>query len=223
MDMARKPVQKLDGSALSIWQILEAANAYYELSSAFTSTMPSGIDLCGPPTERLDLAMASATNRIFALELYLKACLIRSGTLMPMEHDLKNLFDSLPDKMQNSISENYAHRIKLEKLPYTPWDLTYCFRLGTEDLNADDVAREMPSVDFDPSLSSLLERNRAGFVSSRYLFSSAKLEKISCFTYEHRPLAILCRILCEALENSSATRPSLYIRHFKFEGEIENF
>lgn len=68
----------------------------------------------------------------------------------------------------------------------------------------------------DTSLAGLLERNRRGFVESRYLFDQARFGVCSIFVYEHLRLGILCSVLCELLEASLQNRSQQYKRPFEF-------
>ena len=204
----------LDGAQYSAWQVLDSANAYYELSAVFTSRLPATLN---EPIERGDLAAASATNRILALELYLKAMLIGLEAQIPQEHDLKILFDALPVRNQEEIKHYFD--IRCQALPQNniPWELCIFFGIGStllDDASLDKV--EDRRVRSDHSLDGLLIRNRGGFVASRYLFEKAKPNHISMFNYEHRRLGILCSVLCEGLENGLPQRQVKYKRHFGF-------
>lgn len=205
----------VDGSKFSPWQVLDAANSYYALSNTFTSSLPREMREVERSKPTMGDIAASATNRIFALELYLKAMLIGGSQTFPKEHDLKLLFDALPKDTQQTIKFHFGERSKLDADSNVCWQLSICFRLGgyfddTEDRKA---KRSSPT---DPSLSALLVRNRHGFAVSRYIFQEAKHDKSSFFEYEYKRLAILCSILCEGLETSLPMNQSDYRRNFSF-------
>lgn len=213
--MTKKKSQTLDGH-YSPWQILDAANGYYELSTLFTYSLPKTITEVENSSLRMERAVASATNRLLALELYFKATLIGADVAVPKEHDLKILFDALPKHLRQTVKEHYDDRSQVGTAPDVCWELGIHFRLGSDAF--EDAARNQhnATAPTDTSLSALLVRNRHGFVSSRYLFQNARHDKISSYNYEYKRLAILCGILCEGLENSLPSKQSGYARNFIF-------
>jgi hypothetical protein len=210
----RKPTT-FDGSKFSPWQILGAANAYYTLSGLFTSTLSRTTAEVERQSLHMDEIAASATNRLLALELYLKALLVGANEVVPMKHDLKALFEALPNDMQQTVTHYFDERSKLDLGHKLSWQLTLYFRLG-DDFDHTHVRKKKESVPTGPSLSALLTRNQHGFVVSRYLFQEVTRDNISTFDYEYRRLAILCGVLCEALENSLPDRSPEYKRAFSF-------
>jgi len=205
----------LDGSKYSSWFVLDTANSYYMLSNVITSTLPETMVDVNRSALSMSAIAASATNRIFALELYLKALLIGGNQFFPKDHDLKILFDSLKKETRQIIKEHFDQRCKVNTGAEISWELSIFFRLGG-DFDERPALRAKESIPTDPSLSAMLVRNRHGFAVSRYLFEQANHNETSSFDYEYRRLAILCSILCEALENSLPTRPSHYRRTFQF-------
>lgn len=212
--MARNKTMSSDGSKHSVWQVLDAANAYYSLSTVFTSSLPyyiadvdSSLSMQG--------AVASATNRLLAVELYLKAFLVGAGVSVPFEHDLKILFDLLSKENRETIKFHFDERSKPHTGVGVAWSVTMLFQLGA-DFDVRPYRKQPDTAIIDPSLSALLVRNRHGFVVSRYLFQEAKFDKVSAYHYEHRALAILCGILCEGLESSLPNRSATYQRNHQF-------
>jgi hypothetical protein len=208
-----KQPKTFDGSKLSVWQVLVWANGYYELSTVFTAGLPANEDGL---FERDDLAISSATNRVLALELYIKALLMGTGVPVPKDHDLVVLFDSIPDDLRQKIRRLFDELVT--RMPVgARWAIHIHYGLGSkpDSVTPEEVKRASPSC--DDSLDAMLERNRKGFVSSRYLFQDAKRNELGCFTYDHRLLAVLCRILCEGLELDMAGKQPGYKRHFEFD------
>ncbi|MCW2858244.1 MAG: hypothetical protein JWR52_3859, partial [Marmoricola sp.] len=160
-------------------------------------------------------AVASATNRLLAVELYLKAFLVGAGVSVPFEHDLKLLFDLLSKENRETIKFHFDDRSKPHTAEGVAWSVTMLFQLGS-DFDVRPFRQKPDTARIDPSLSALLVRNRHGFVVSRYLFQEAKFDKVSTYNYEHRALAILCGILCEGLESSLPDRSPIYQRTHQF-------
>lgn len=206
--MGRKR-EPFDGSKSSPWHVLEAANAYYALSTIFT-TQHQELD----DGEECDMneSVASATNRILALELYMKAVLVAVPLPVPMEHDLVKLFNALPERMRVYFSRKFDEWTEAHPRQ---------IRLRVESsFQLSDVERELELSDnvviLDPSLEALLERNKDGFVDSRYLFQAARWDEIKIHTYEYPRLELICKIICETLERDIQNRPSSYNRSFVF-------
>lgn len=100
----------------SPWQILGAASAYYKLSKVFTDTLPDdSVELSQIIFDASSLT-ASATNRILARELYLKALLVGSSVAVAMVHNLVTLFDALPEDTRRAITTEYDRRAKARVL-----------------------------------------------------------------------------------------------------------
>jgi hypothetical protein len=210
-----KSRQLVEGSKFSPWQVLDAANSYYALSNTFTSSLPRELGEIERSKPTMSDIAASATNRIFALELYLKAMLIGGDQTFPKDHDLKMLFDALPKDRRQTIKFHFDERSKLDAELNVCWQLSICFRLGGFFDDTEDW-RARGSTPTDPSLSALLVRNRHGFAASRYIFQEAKHDKSSFFEYEYKRLAILCSILCEGLETGLPIKQPDYRRNFSF-------
>lgn len=211
--MAKKP---LNGAAYSPWQILASANAYYALSRVFTAKVPKSIDEAGAQGPDMDESIASATNRILALELYLKALLSGASVEFPADHDLPRLYQALPEYVRTEVETNFNLRKSPADDPRVVAQTIHWFQLTqVPGQSIEDCVMPAP---FDNTLSGLLERNRKAFVESRYLFDRAKYDAPTVFVYEHLRLAILCSVLCNLLEESLLNRSSQYVRTFRFEG-----
>lgn len=203
-----KKREPFDGSKYSPWSVLEAANAYYALSKVFTAN----IQKYGIEHPNMHESVASATNRILALELYMKAFLVGACMPVPMEHNLVTLFNALPERLRE-----YCNRLYDEGDKANPRQM----RIRVESaFQLTEVPGELEithtRIEFDPSLTALLERNKLGFVDSRYLFQSARRDQVGLYDYEYPRLALICSILCEVLERDLQNRPPTYQRLFSF-------
>ena len=87
-----KSETKYSNGEYSVWQILDIANAYYVLSQQFTNSLPKKMAEVEISVREMGPPVASAMNRIFALELYLKALLVAAKDPFPLVHDLVTLF-----------------------------------------------------------------------------------------------------------------------------------
>src|SRR5450830_797683 len=163
-----KNVPMLDGSKWSPYQIMAAANAHYELSAVVTSTASDNCSVHRHEKQTLANIGASATNRILAAELYLKALLVAIPSEFPATHDLVWLFETLPTEAQQQLVDAYDALIAIGKDVDMNWSLDVVFQNGTVPLG------RPPSLLFDEALPALLARNKNGFSQWRYLFQGAK-------------------------------------------------
>lgn len=211
----QKKVKMIDGSKYSAWQVLTAANAYYELSNVFTKSLPEPLEGVIYAMLNMDAGVASATNRILALELYIKALFIGANLSFPAVHDLKELFDALPDDVRVEMERCFVARCEDQEHPVGESHLEFRFQLCA-DLASAKLGPKKASPKPELTLDGLLHRNRSGFIASRYLFESASHDETNTFEYEHTRLAILCRVLCETLELNLLNRFPWYSRTFEF-------
>jgi HEPN domain-containing protein len=59
------------------------------------------------PCSGLGDVVACAVNLAFALELYLKTLLVQLQLEVPQRHDLRNLYDALPQEVKDNIEKAY--------------------------------------------------------------------------------------------------------------------
>ncbi|QBE64274.1 hypothetical protein [Pseudoduganella lutea] len=206
-----KQTKTVDGSKYSPWQLLEAANAYYALSNVLTSELADTMAMAESIKPDLGDAAASATNRVLAVELYFKALFVGAELPVPLTHDLVTLFDTLPPDIREPIEQNYAN-VCADADPNLPWEVALYFQLGKAPKKM-IVPKTNPS---DGALKAFLERNRGGFVLTRYLFEQGTHDNVSHYRYEYRRLGILCRILCGMLEMWLQNPLPGYKRGFNF-------
>lgn len=219
--MAKNQPKMIDGSKYSAWQVLEAANAYYALSNVFTRVIPSSMAEVNAANLNMDDCVASATNRILALELYLKALFIGGNLGFPALHDLAALYKALPANMRIDFERIFDARCKAAHGGDIVWQLSMSFQLCNDPASA-KLGAKKATPPADITLPGLLSRNQYGFVVSRYLFESASHHQVETFEYEFRRLAILCSILCETLEISIPNRAEGYKRTFNFSPKAIN-
>lgn len=90
---------------------LECADAFLRLAEPFIPAIPTLAETTGgspgAPGGLGDLA-ACAVNLVFALELYLKTLLVQHAIPVPWGHDLRPLYDALPEGVKPGINETYA-------------------------------------------------------------------------------------------------------------------
>jgi hypothetical protein len=209
--MSKRPL--LNGASFSPWQVLTSANAYYALSLVFTKKLPIYVN---DPIPEVDMeeAVASGTNRVLALELYLKALLIGAGVHFPADHDLPTLYQRLPEYIRIEIEKEFSKKRAIADDPNVLAQGTHWFQLTQKP--GQPIEKLTIPKPVDNTLAGLLERNRRAFMESRYLFDKAKFDESSVFVYEHLRLAILCSVLCTLLEESLQNRYQNYKRIFSF-------
>lgn len=186
----------------SPFQLLGAANAHFALSEAYTSTFPEDQETMSQTPIDMDKSLASATNRILAVELYFKSLLVALPVPVPMVHDLVVLFEHLPPEVCNTITQHYNHYTRQISSDHAQ-AVIITFRLNVA-VDVGKMKSEIVQPDINLSLATLLELNRDGFVDSRYLFERAVTDESRHYIYHYRRLAILCRVLREILDVSLA-------------------
>lgn len=198
--MGKNKIQYASGR-YSPWQLLGAANAYYALSEVATARYPESAEAMAETPVNPSGALASATNRILALELYLKALLVGSSVAVPMVHNLVILFNHLPDATKAEIVSHYEQRRRAVDWADRSISVILCFQLDVP-VDSTAIEKSVEGAPIDPTLIGLLERNNNGFIDSRYLFQRASASEANSFQYEYRHLAILCNLLRGALEEN---------------------
>ena len=112
--------------------------------------------------------VACATNLGFAIELYLKALLTQLDLPVPQVHDLRALYDGIPQPVRALIEQVYDGEWpeQLRILPHTSFTL------------ARGPLEEPPWDDYkgSPALPDLLARSRDLFQSWRYVFEFSQPE-----------------------------------------------
>ncbi|MBM3118309.1 MAG: HEPN domain-containing protein [Chloroflexi bacterium] len=112
--------------------------------------------------------VACATNLGFAIELYLKALLIQLDLRVPQTHDLRTLYDKIPQPVRTVIQDVYGTKWP-EQLRFLPY---HRVTLATGPLKEPqwDVYK------VSPSLPDLLARSKDIFQSWRYVFEYSQPE-----------------------------------------------
>jgi hypothetical protein len=152
-----------------------AAHAFRALAHSFFSQCPSdNLDAAnGFVAQRFPQLMAAATNLALALELYLKGLALCAGIPVKKVHDLLQLFEALPKRLQDSIEENYNNRNSR-----IPGDLNTGFHVlftPTEEVPSDTVMTSLEGHTLAPGtdVRSILRAERDAFKNWRYLFEAA--------------------------------------------------
>lgn len=184
----------------SPFQLLEAANAHFALSEVYTSTFPDDQEAMSKTAIDMAQSLASATNRILAVELYFKSLLVALPVEVPRVHDLVVLFEHLPPEVCSTITQLYNQYTRQISSDHAQ-AVRITFRLKAS-VDVGQMKSETARADVNLSLPTLLELNREGFVDSRYLFERAVTDESRHYIYHYRRLAILCRVLREILEVS---------------------
>jgi hypothetical protein len=126
--------------------------------------------------------VACATNLGFAIELYLKALLTQLDLPVPQTHDLRTLYDKIPQSVRTLIQEVYDTKWP-EQLRHLP---QHKFTLATGPL-------EKPQWNVykvSPSLPDLLARSKDIFQSWRYVFEHRQCED-SPYQFHHFEYGLL--------------------------------
>ena len=134
--------------------------------------------------------LASATNLALAIEIALKALLLKHGVLANMSHELDKLFEQLPHSEQEEIERAYL----LGRDGYGQSETASFFVEVLGGHIAD--GRLTPNLG-DNSLRAVLSRASAAFVSWRYFFDHGSIEPggTKAKAYEFRMLGFVAEAL----------------------------
>jgi len=145
---------------------LVCAEAFQRLAEEFLpriGAIKTGVLSLSASNEVGDL-VACATNLAFAQELYLKALLTHFGLPVPENHDLRALYDGIPQPVRELIESVYDVALldTLRRLP--GWGSFQIAKGPLEEPRWDDDKKE------SPALPDLLARSRDLFQTWRYAF-----------------------------------------------------
>jgi hypothetical protein len=142
--------------------------------------------------ENMGELIASATNVALAIELYLKALLLRSGQAAPMTHELPSLFAKLPSSVQLKVEQVY------ERLQATAKKgAAAAFAVHVAGKNSPRPRFGQGAQTQDNTLKGVLQRAASAFVTWRYLFAHAPTESGAPLTYEFLRLSLAAQALRE--------------------------
>jgi hypothetical protein len=147
---------------------LACADAFRRLAQPLIPgirSLPEGAG--ADPDEGIGDLAACAANMAFALELYLKLMIALPGGQVPHTHDLRRLYDALPDWMRMKVVERYR-----EKGPFRV--ITLATGLGDSPEWLDSKSADLPSV---------LSRSGDAFDAWRYMF---EIEVLPAGEYQYR-------------------------------------
>ena len=107
--------------------------------------------------------VACATNLAFAVELYLKGILVQLGLDVPMSHNLRVLYDAIPQSVRTLIESIYDTALP-DEVRRLDGRVSFTCAIGPSgELSWDDYKVSL-------ALPDLLERSKDLFVSWRYAF-----------------------------------------------------
>ena len=150
---------------------LVSGQAFQRLAARFIPKIPAIKEETtqNMSSELGDLA-ACAANLGFAIELYIKALLIYLGLGVPHEHDLRALYDRLPQPDRDIIEDDYE----------TEWPKQAHQLSGHMGITIAKGPQEEPRWHdniMPPSLPELLDKSRDLFQSWRYIFEFTSQEE----------------------------------------------
>jgi HEPN domain-containing protein len=143
-----------------------------------------------------DTGIAAATCAAIALELYLKCLLAEADEDVPAIHDLKELFDRLPEKTRDSISANFN--------PYLGQAREMLERIAAH------YNRKIIPV---PSLTYILEVSRKAFVDLRYFHEGVRFGRGWIADGVVRAARKTILDMHREWENSRAVEPRIFKRN----------
>ncbi len=141
------------------------------------------------PTQLGDL-VACATNLAFAIELYLKALLTHLELPVPQHHDLRALYDAIPESVGREIELNYL--ACLQPHVRSRRSLSITLAKGPQgEPTWDDRTKT------SPALPDLLQRSRNLFQSWRYIseFTQPQDSPYQFHKFEYVPLLCAARAM----------------------------
>jgi hypothetical protein len=167
-------VQKRSASKkeLDAQAALVCGEAFQRLAQEFIPRIDA-IRVASSPTVSNELGdlVACATNIGFALELYLKGLLMQLDLPVPKVHDLRTLYDAIPQSVRALMEGVYDTSLldQLNHLPGGRVGFTLARGPADEPLWDDHTKRS-------PALPDLLARSRDLFQSWRYVFEHGQQE-----------------------------------------------
>lgn len=141
------------------------------------------------PSAQLGHLVACAVNLAFALELYLKTLLGLLQLKIPQHHDLRNLYDALPEEAKSEIEKTYEESWRSQWLGKRA---AITVAKGPSDR---PTWKDYSSESKD--LTALLERSRDVFQTWRYVyeFTEPKDEAYQFHQFEYGLLLCVCQSL----------------------------
>ena len=148
---------------------LVCAEAFQRLAEPFIGRIAGEVkEGTQDPSRELGDVVACAVNLAFALELYIKTLLVQLQLGVPKDHDLRKLYDALPQEVRADIEETY----------HTAWQSKW--RGKRAAITIAKGARDAPTwTDYrgeSKDLPALLERSRDVFHTWRYIFEFTQPE-----------------------------------------------
>jgi hypothetical protein len=159
-----------------------AGDAFLRHANEFIQFASGGLEAANnKAAANLGELIASATLLPLAIEIYLKALLLKHGKPAPKTHELATLFKNLPNDLQRSSIAKYEALRKVEGAGVATFEIQISSRRHTPKPNWRDDVSQNPT---DYSLAAVLQRSSSAFVSWRYLFASNPQADTHAYSYE---------------------------------------
>ena len=180
---------------------LDSADTFYALGTYFlprvTPEIPEGTFRGAPPG--LGEMVGSATNLSFALELYIKALLIRLRLPVPHRHNLRTLYGGLPGRTRREIERRYDAFLRT-----VPKHIPAAISIAKGPATAPGWG-DYSRVGHD--LTSVLRRSHDTFDSWRYIFEYKPPPgvKYQSHQFEYLLLTLACQAIKGHIEEIKET------------------
>ena len=139
--------------------------------------------------------VASATNLVLAIEVYLKALLWYHGVSAPKTHELPKLFGDLPPDVRRTVGSVYE-RLRKSEAAETAATAEFAVHIANPSEGKPNFARSAQRG-FD--IQAVLQRNASAFVIWRYLFTHPTTTAAEPLIYEFLRLGFIATAIREQL------------------------
>ncbi|MET2949646.1 HEPN domain-containing protein [Vibrio owensii] len=169
-----------DSLALSIM----GGDSHMRIANSFLQTMPYEIEeIAKNGLENSGNLFACATNLALSIELYLKALLIKHEIRPAKVHDLKELYETLPNSEKKRVESAYK---SYKPYPLNPFDKSSSFTFLASKSGPRVKKKDMASI---------LSRSKDNFVEFRYIFDSIDKSNTNSIMFEYGALWCIARAL----------------------------
>ena len=171
-----------DASGMDPLIAAQAADGFYRQSQGFVQSIPVDSGVTSATISMGDL-ICSATCVALSIELFLKSLLILVGRPVPATHDLRDLYEAVPEGYKRAIRA--FHRRQVTGRPGEAVSLRMVY--GGD--GSGPPQGPLPDQAEGDSVEAVLERNRDAFCSWRYLHEIALQQGPVVVDYEYRQLS----------------------------------
>lgn len=184
---------------------LNAARGFTTLAQDYFRELPGAQSQASPFIARTRGAFtAAATNIALAVEIYLKAAAIVHQIDVLHAHDLRQLFERLPDTSRVEIEKCYQD--EESKLGEGVCGIEIAVTATPVPPSAGDLARAQRSLLKVTDVRSLLSAESDAFVTWRYFFAEGPVGPVAVFSSHFRRLQILGGVLDAHIRSEAASR-----------------